>query len=41
MGLLHDKRHFQFAEGTPDWERWPHYRLVFSPKECITVNPLR
>lgn len=32
MGLLHDKRHFQFAEGTPDWETLAALPLGFLTK---------
>ncbi len=32
---------FSLPKGRQTGKRWPHYRLVFSLKECITVNPLR
>lgn len=41
MGLLHDKRHFDFSAGTPGWDTLAALPLGFLTKECTTGNPLK
>ncbi|STV99798.1 LysR family transcriptional regulator [Klebsiella pneumoniae] len=41
MGLLHDKRHFDFSAGTPDGDAWRRCPSLSGPRGCITGNRLK